>query len=282
MAPTLVSSDPSLHARIFEKVIWACEVTILHDASNPWLRRGLGLIAQVIKQGDGGVKDAQALRSLSLLIHPHLPPTLRTLSSSLENIPLYRSEGKEERDARQAMKFVSLEDRLAPTTQSPSQVVSPVQEIQMVSADAIFAEQTRYTSHVPPAQKNEPPVRNSSESTVQPAALVRPESTTQPTPTSSFYASWTAATLSSPSIVTPSTSFSGSLPAVAGSTVHGEKASSLTRKVPNEPEQASLSTFSSQANQQDFVPFDTDGNDDSDDDAPIPEIDMRSDSGDEE
>jgi hypothetical protein len=150
----LVSSDPSLHGRIFEKVIWACEVTILHDASNPWLRRGLGLVAQVIRQGDGGVNDAQALRSLSLLIHPHLPPTLRTLSSSLENIPLYRSEGKEERDARQAMKIVSLEDRPARPAQSPSQAIPVAQAVHMAAADETHVENARHISYIPAPSLN--------------------------------------------------------------------------------------------------------------------------------
>lgn len=261
-------------------MIWACEVTILHDANNPWLRRGLGLVAQVIRQGDGGVNDAQALRSLSLLIHPHLPPTLRTLSSSFENIPLYRSEGKEERDARQAMKIVSLEDPPARPAQSPSQAIPVAQAVHMAAADETHVENARHVSYIPAPslnKENELPTQHPSQR-IAGAPAANSDPTTQYTPTSSFNASWTATSLPSASVATPPTFFTSDALVAAGSASMEKKESSLSREVSTRQAQAPPSTFPRQANSQDFGPFDTDGDDDSDDDAPIPEIDMRSDS----
>lgn len=42
-----------MHGRIFNAVAGACEVSLVHDAGNPWLRRGLGIVAQVLGQNPG-------------------------------------------------------------------------------------------------------------------------------------------------------------------------------------------------------------------------------------
>ena len=116
---SLVSLDPTAHERILDQVVWACETTILHDASNPWLRRGLALFAQAIGQDGNGHASyglyglygrMQAMKTLSLLIHPHLPPLLRNIAS-LDNVPIYKTEGKEEREVREGMGLVSLDDK---------------------------------------------------------------------------------------------------------------------------------------------------------------------------
>jgi hypothetical protein len=120
------------------------------------------------------------------------------------------------------------------------------------------------------------PTQHPSERTAgAPAANSDP--TSQYTPTSSFNASWTATSLSA-SVVTSPTSFTSDALVATGSASMGKKESSLMREVSPRQAQAPPSTFPRQANSQEFGPFDTDGDDDSDDDAPIPEIDMRSDS----
>lgn len=106
-ASLVSSSDPSLRIRIIEQVIHACEVTVLYDASNPWLRRGLPVLAQAIGKFGGG---EESLRALGLLIHPHLPPTIRGVSGGIEGFALYLAEGKEEREAREAIGLISLHD----------------------------------------------------------------------------------------------------------------------------------------------------------------------------
>jgi len=105
---TVISPNPAIHALIVEKITCICEGSILHDATKPWLRRDLGLFAHIVgKSRTGSISTDQALKTLDLSLHPHLPPTLRGISQ-LDNIPLPRAEDKDEQETREALDLVSL------------------------------------------------------------------------------------------------------------------------------------------------------------------------------
>lgn len=100
---TVVSPNPAIHALIVEKITCICEGSILHDATKPWLRRDLGLFAHIVgKSRTGSISTDQALKTLDLSFHPHLPPTLRGIPQ-LDNIPLLRAEDKDEQETREAL-----------------------------------------------------------------------------------------------------------------------------------------------------------------------------------
>lgn len=280
LPPSLVSSDPSLRNQILEKVIWACEITILYDASNPWLRRGLGLFAQMIGQpGDaGGPQDVQAIRALSLLIHPHLPPNVRSISS-LDSVSLYRIEGKDEREAREGLGLVSLDDRDEPRpslnhTQAPSlnqpyhsDLAPIVHDVHMTSAEPVQ----------PPASVQYPPPSSYAPTPSAP--------TPQTTSTTSFTPSWASNTPNTKS------TFSSTTPQATASTAF--LTTPLVSEGPNTydingststPSASSVPKSDAHPANQEFVPLGVGSEDEEsdDDDAPIPEIDMRSDSEEEE
>ncbi|KAF8318149.1 hypothetical protein DL93DRAFT_2225894 [Clavulina sp. PMI_390] len=288
--PSYVSSDPSLRDQLFSKTIWACEVTILHDASNPWLRRGLGLVAQIIggqTHGDKcGAEDVQAMRTLSLLIHPHLPPNMKTINLALEGIPLYRAEGKDEREAREALRLVSLEDPSSPPHQAPNASINspptdPAQAIPMGGVVYSHPEPAPIAQQAPPAQVSPSPV-----------ASVAPSQTPHlQNPVTPGVPSWAASTpLSAPSkpsqlsfISTDSSSHRGPTPSVIESS-HVPTGSSSAFPSATAVAAAShlaMSESSTASNNTAFIPLGNDDSDDDDDDAPIPEIDMRSGSEDE-
>lgn len=67
MPPSFVSTDPSMHGRILAQVIRACEICIVHDANNPWSRRGLGILAQVLGHGME-VDDSVSISSYHVVV----------------------------------------------------------------------------------------------------------------------------------------------------------------------------------------------------------------------
>lgn len=276
MPSSLVSADPSMHSRILNKVIWACDVTILHDAGNPWLRRGLGLVAGIVGQRQATNDDLSAIRSLSLLIHPHLPPNSKAITSSIENIPLYRSEGKEEREAREAMRLVSLEDASVPVQEPPRATATGQHQLNGSGGATGDVHMASSDDAVPAAV--------SGVASLAPALAPPPPATQRVA--SSFNSPWTTHQSQSTSIhSTPTPAASSSVSSI------GSVAPPFTRAEPPAlgpasnptPDFIPLASTSSTApggKDEDFE--DQEEYDDEDeDDEPIPEIHMGSDSDDE-
>lgn len=300
-------------------------MTILHDASNPWLRKGLGLVAQVVgigqhgDGGDGGIGDEktqmQAMRSLSSLIHPHLPPNnarVGGVGSSLDGVVLYRSEGKEEREAREAMRLVSLEDQvqvLPADSHAQQQLhtlapgVAQLQDVHMASGDSGsmgssgFA-QAQYpppNASIPPAISDPASANISTGSSASipaaPTLMTRAFSSSTDTsqiPSSAFTPSWAMPSSQAETLVS---NLSTSFTAASSADINNSKDVSVLNPENRIPLSSKALAHAAPLITQDFVPLTSgsiekesadDDDEDDDDDAPIPEIDMRSDSEEDE
>lgn len=73
----MISTDLTLQGRITERVVRLCEETILADANNPWLQRGLGIFSRVLAGGSGDGYSEVGL----ILTHSGVKPNYLTLNA---------------------------------------------------------------------------------------------------------------------------------------------------------------------------------------------------------
>jgi hypothetical protein len=191
----------------------------------------------------------QALKTLNLLLHPHLPLTLRGIPQ-LDNISLLRAEDKDERESREALDLVSL-GTAAP---APAPPIPPV-------------------NHRVAEDKD--PVVTASPSAGAPAAQLF-TSTTIPSVFSPNMTTHSSASTVTPPVPTPMVAVA---PSITNSDV--TKDSLFTDPLallafPEKGKDTTSSRAETRLKSTNLIP--QVGDEDSDDDEQMPEIDMRSDS----
>ncbi|KDQ19056.1 hypothetical protein BOTBODRAFT_126918 [Botryobasidium botryosum FD-172 SS1] len=97
-----LSVDLSLHGRVLAKVTSLCEELVV--GMDGWALKSVGLVVGAVGTADGSEETLKAntvaQSHLEVLLHPRLPPLLRSLPA-LESISLYRTdESKDEKEAR--------------------------------------------------------------------------------------------------------------------------------------------------------------------------------------
>ncbi|KAH9844088.1 rRNA processing/ribosome biogenesis-domain-containing protein [Rhodofomes roseus] len=131
MQPALVSADLSLHGKVHEKVRAVC-IEQASGTSNV-LSKSLGLVVSGMSPGQHDTVNI--MRDVDLLLHPRVPPLVRSLPH-VEMLSLFREEeGDEEAEMRKAMGLATAEETLSTlpsTTQNFATPPGPARFTQMV------------------------------------------------------------------------------------------------------------------------------------------------------
>lgn len=207
MQPSLVSADLSLHGLVYEKVRNVC-VEQASGTSNV-LSKSLGLVVSSLPNSQTGtvrdlfnpsssshrpvhvVQNVDAvLRDIDILLHPRVPPLVRSLPH-VELLSLFREEeGDEERGMRKTLRLANAEETLSMLSSSPQHPEAPPEPVNAPSIPSLGRTELVANSSTPgqfttpirqlPQMQISPPTAN----TPQPIAS-RPTALVHAAPTSS-------------------------------------------------------------------------------------------------
>ncbi|KAH9939977.1 rRNA processing/ribosome biogenesis-domain-containing protein [Amylocystis lapponica] len=108
MSPSLLSPDGALHQALSDKIRVAC--LELASGTSSEMSKSMGLVMNTIELGFNGAYDQKTHQELDLLLHPRMPPLVRSLPH-VEALSLFRAEeGEEERDARTTLALRTPDD----------------------------------------------------------------------------------------------------------------------------------------------------------------------------
>lgn len=208
--PSAISSDLALHGRIYAKTFSLCNKHVLTMASG-WINSAVGLVINAVD----GVMDGSEMvnisvktthhpgayfmpraqvinsavetqRQLDVLLHPRLPPLLRSLPP-IEAVSLFRTaSAKEDRAVRDTLGMGTIEDVQPETTTTAT--TGSVMTIAHVSSDASGAPAQPESPRVAPPTPASAPAPSLAPAA---ASVVAPVATRQ-TPQPSFLGTSTA------------------------------------------------------------------------------------------
>ncbi|KAM5534268.1 hypothetical protein V8D89_010878 [Ganoderma adspersum] len=111
LPPAILSSDLSLHPRFHAKLQTVCVALAIGTTNTA--SKALGLVLKM-SGGVGGHHDPAVQAEIDLLLHPRVPPLVRSLPH-VEMLSLFRTEeGEEELDTRRRIGLDALPDRAVP------------------------------------------------------------------------------------------------------------------------------------------------------------------------
>ncbi|KZT13037.1 uncharacterized protein LAESUDRAFT_754063 [Laetiporus sulphureus 93-53] len=110
MQPALISPDLSLHGRLYARVRDICGD--LASGNSSTMSKSLGLVIGTMSPDYHHPCGADVMRDIELLLHPRVPPLVRSLPH-VETLSLFREEeGEEELSARQSLGLSTANDTL--------------------------------------------------------------------------------------------------------------------------------------------------------------------------
>ncbi|KAF8515002.1 rRNA processing/ribosome biogenesis-domain-containing protein [Gautieria morchelliformis] len=129
-SPSAHSRDLAFHGRVHAKVLLLCSKHVLVGSSG-WVNSALGL---VINGTEGAMYDSELTqRQLDTLLHPRLPPLLRS-QPPVEAVYLFRSgSAKDDKAARDAVGLNTIED-IRPAQETTTLEGTTVQQIHRQAA----------------------------------------------------------------------------------------------------------------------------------------------------
>ncbi|EPT03591.1 hypothetical protein FOMPIDRAFT_1046630 [Fomitopsis schrenkii] len=278
MQASLVSADLSLHGTVHEKIRVVC-VEQASGTSNV-LSKSLGLVVSNVSSGQQGTNEDIILRDVDLLLHPRVPPLVRSLPH-LEMLSLFREEeGEEELGMRKALGLASADETLSTLSSNSQRPGAPPELVDAPSVPALGRTEAVANSSVSgqfPTPIRHPQIQISPAATVaQPIAsypatmLLHAVSTTSTAHIAAASNQEKIDTLngqgpplvSHPTLPVGTTPTAASYPSVIQPPIAGPSTAPLTASTPEPRSQPGMS-----------MPMDED-----DEDEPMPAINMDSDS----
>jgi len=125
MSPALLSPDLTLHGRVLGRVREIC--VELGSGTTSAMSKSLGIVIRAGTAVDGSehalLLSEDVHRRLDLLLHPRVPPLVRSIPH-VESLSLFRAEeGLEEIDAREVLRL-GIANQLLPVAQSSDDVLT--------------------------------------------------------------------------------------------------------------------------------------------------------------
>ncbi|CCM05557.1 uncharacterized protein FIBRA_07784 [Fibroporia radiculosa] len=263
-SPLSIAPDLSLHGKLSDKLRFIC--TKMATGTSSTMSRSLSLVIGAIPPDGAGACGAESRRCLDLLLHPRVPPLVRSIPH-VETLSLFREEeGDDEKGIRKSLGLSSVHDGplFASSSATPPAVARDRPDGTVVqSGSSRDAESAFILSAV------------NLESTVQTRAVS--SNLTQSIP--SFSSTPTPTSIASAVKTTPDSSMGQ----------HGSNSPQLQESTPmpstealyaktNQAIGASVSTIPPSLDSFDTVTVIGNGEMDRDEDEPMPTIDMGSDS----
>ncbi|KAI9056538.1 hypothetical protein FKP32DRAFT_1599270 [Trametes sanguinea] len=147
LPPAILSPDLSLHAKLYLKVQRTC--THLGIGTNSTMGKALGLILNVSDGTLSENRDISIPTEIDLLLHPRVPPLVRSLPH-VEMLSLFRAEeSREETEARMAL-GVDVNEERSPMRSLDTEKMNPLVDERRASIPP--AVQSVNNAGAPPAQ----------------------------------------------------------------------------------------------------------------------------------